>query len=39
MSRRVERWTPDPKVGGSNHLRHAMFSPDFRLFDFPVFSA
>jgi hypothetical protein len=24
MSRKVEMWTPDPKVGGSNPLRHAI---------------
>ena len=24
MSRRVEKGTPDPKVGGSNPLRHAI---------------
>jgi hypothetical protein len=27
VSRRVEEGTPDPKVGGSNPLRHAIFFP------------
>jgi hypothetical protein len=27
MSRKVENWTPDPKVGGSNPLRHALLFP------------
>jgi hypothetical protein len=31
--------SPDPKVGGSNPLRHALFSPDFQSFDVPDFLA
>jgi hypothetical protein len=27
MSRRIEKGTPDPKVGGSNPLRHAIHFP------------
>jgi hypothetical protein len=27
MSRKVENWTPDPKVGGSNPLRHGIHFP------------
>jgi hypothetical protein len=31
MSRRVGNGTPDPKVGGSNPLRHALISPHITL--------